>query len=108
MSKKYREKLSVILNSSHPRLSITHTLEYKNFFGSVVGSVDDNIFVSCGKFGLALKLPEQTLQMLLNEKGAKLLQYFPKGHIKKNYAIIPEELIEDKELVQQSIEFVKS
>jgi len=36
-------------------------LEFKNFFGAVTGYVDGHIFVSCGKFGVALRLPPDTL-----------------------------------------------
>ena len=65
-------------------------------------------FCSCGKFGLALRLPEKTFAELFQEKGVKKLKYFPNGHVKKEYAVIPERILEDparfKKLVDQSIQ----
>jgi TfoX/Sxy family transcriptional regulator of competence genes len=59
---------------------------------------------------VALRLPEKTLSELFQEKGVKKLKYFPNGHIKKEYAVIPKRILEDparfKNLVDQSIHFV--
>ena len=42
--------------------------------------------------------------------GVKQLKYFPNGHVKKEYAVIPKRILEDpirlKKLVDQSIRFV--
>ena len=79
----YRDKLESLLKKVRPRLSSTHNLEFKKCFGAVAGYVNGNIFISCGKFGVALKLPPEALAMLFKEKGVKLLKYFPNGHVKK-------------------------
>jgi TfoX/Sxy family transcriptional regulator of competence genes len=104
----YRDKLEAILKQVRPRLASTYKLEFNNSFGAVAGYVDGNIFCSCGKFGLALRLPEKTLAELFQEKGVKKLKYFPNGHVKKEYAVIPERILEDparfKKLVDQSIQ----
>lgn len=75
----------------------------------MAGYVDGRIFSSCGKFGLALRLPEKILVELFKEKGAVPLRYFPKGHVKKEYAVIPQRILKDparlKRLVDQSIRF---
>ncbi len=95
-----------------PQLFSTGAFTFKNCFGSVAGYIDGKIFVSCGNFGLALKLPENTLQDLFKNQGAKPLQYFPKGHIKKDYAVIPEVIVGNREfrnkLIGQSIKFAES
>ena len=107
---KYQERLAKVLKQVRPRLSATRHLEFKNCFGAVAGYVDGRIFSSCGKFGLALRLPEKTLVELFKEKGAVPLRYFPNGHVKKEYAVIPKRIIEDrgllKKLVDQSIRYV--
>ncbi len=58
---------------------------------------------------MALRLPEKTLAELFQEKGVKKLKYFPNGHIKKEYAVIPKRILEDptrlKKLVDQSIRY---
>ncbi len=58
---------------------------------------------------MALRLPEKTLSELFQEKGVKKLKYFPNGHVKKEYAVIPKRILEDptrlKKLVDQSIRY---
>ncbi len=109
MARDYRSKLEEILNQVRPRLASTHNLEFKNCFGAVTGYVGGQIFITCGKFGFALRLPEKTLAELFQEKGVKKLKYFPTGHVKKKYAVIPKRILEDparlKKLVDQSIRF---
>jgi len=109
MATNYRNKLEKLLKQVRPRLASTHNLEFKNCFGAVAGYVEGNIFCSCGRFGLALRLPEKTLVKLFQEKGFKKLKYFPNGHVKKEYAVIPKRIPEDstrfKKLVDQSIRF---
>ena len=91
---------------------MSHHLEFKNCFGAVAGYVDGNIFVSCGQFGLALRLPSQTLTELFWETDVSPLKYFEKGHVKKEYAVIPQRIIDDhgrlKKLVGKSIRFALS
>ena len=62
------------------------------------------------EFGVALRLPQKTLEDLLKEKGVKRFKYFPKGHIKKEYAVLPKRILENgslfKKLVDKSIRFV--
>ncbi len=109
MAANYRNKLEAILKQVRPRLASTHDLEFKNCFGAVAGYVDGQIFCSCGKFGLALRLPEKILTELFKEKGVKKLKYFPHGHVKKEYAVLPQRILEDparfKKLVDASIHF---
>ena len=106
---KYRDKLEGILKQVRQRLASTHDLELKNCFGAVAGYVDGKIFCSCGRFGLALRLPEKTLDELFQEKDVKKLKYFPNGHVKKEYAVLPKRILEDparlKKQVDQSIRY---
>ncbi len=61
--------------------------------------------------GFALKLSKGDCIVLLKEKGAKPLRYFSKGHVKKNYIILPRKMRTDiKELrcwVKKSMDYVK-
>ena len=110
MQNKYFEKVTKLLEKSGPKLATTYRLEFKNVFGAVGGFVNGRIFISCGKFGLALKLPAKALEKLFNKKVAKHLKYFPNGHIKKEYAVLPKRITEDtrhfRKLVDESIEYV--
>ena len=112
MKNKYFDELTKLLKRTDPKLDIMHRLEFKNCFGAVAGYVDGHIFISCGKFGLALKLPAETLTSLFKEKDVLQLRYFPKGHIKREYAVIPQRIIDDKnyfnKLLYNSIVYVTS
>jgi len=110
MKNNYLNKLEKLLEQTHPRLATTHNLEFKNVFGAIGGYVNSKMFISCGKFGVALKLPENILDELFMEKDVKHLKYFPKGHIKKEYAVLPKRILENKDqfkiLLDKSIAYV--
>ena len=112
MKNEYLHKITTLLKQARPKLSTTHRLEFKNVFGAVGGYVDGRIFVSCGKFGVALRLPPEILDILFQERGVKHLKYFPKGHIKKEYAVLPKRIIENNRrfsrLVVKSVEYALS
>lgn len=108
----YLEQLRQLLSQARPHLTVTRRLEFKNVFGAVAGYVENQIFITCGKFGVALKLPPKTLVLLFEKEGAKPLKYFPNGHIKKDYAVIPKHIIFSKKtfknLVDKSIRLALS
>ena len=112
MNNKYFKKIKVLLEQAVPRLATPQQLTFKNVFGAVGGYVHDHIFIAFGRFGIALKLPPEILDNLFQEKGVKHLKYFPKGHIKKEYAVLPKRMIEDKtyfkKLIHQSIKHALS
>ena len=109
MHSRYFDKLTGLLTWVHPKLDAAQAVEFKNCFGAVAGYVNGHIFISCGKFGVALRLPPETLMMVFREKDVKHLKYFPKGHIKKEYAVLPKRILENKKqfqkLIDQSIAF---
>ena len=103
MGNRYLEEITTLLKQVRPKLSTTHQLKFKNVFGAVGGYVNRKIFISCGKFGIALKLPQETLDELFKEKDVKHLKYFPRGHIKKDYAVLPRRILENKRQTQKLI-----
>ena len=104
----YKEQLQNILEGAYPQLASRHTLTFKNSFGAVAGYADERIFCSCGNFGFALKLPEADRDEIFSA-GGKPLKYFAKGHIKKEYAVIPKNLIADnnsmRALIKKSVKY---
>src|SRR3989338_4358965 len=112
MENKYLNKITTLLKQARPKLSNTHELEFKNVFGAVGGYINGRIFVSCGKFGVALRLPPDTLDTLFQEKEAKRLKYFWSGYIKKEYAALSKRLLKNehqlKKFVEGSIKYVLS
>lgn len=108
----YLGKLKNLLEQTCPRLAKNYRLEFKHCFGATAGYVDDNIFVSCGRFGVTLRLPRGVLEDLFNEAGVSHLKYFPNGHVKKEYAVIPPRILRDqarlKELLGKSVRYAVS
>ena len=96
MNDKYLNHLTKLLAQARPRLEHTHRLAFKNVFGAVGGYVNGHIFISCGAFGVALKLPSKTLETIFQETDVKHLKYFPNGHVKKEYAVLPNRILNNK------------
>ena len=92
----YLNRLKTLLKRARPRLTSTHRLTFKNVFGAVGSYVNGRIFITCGAFGIALKLPPETLATLFREKDIKHLKYFRKGHVKKEYAVLPNRILNNK------------
>ena len=107
MNDAYLDRLTTVLKRARPSLAHTHRLAFKNVFGAVGGYVNGRIFVSCGAFGVALRLPPKTLETIFREKGVRYLKYFRNGHIKKEYAVLPKRMLNNKrqfrKLVDKSI-----
>ena len=104
MNDAYLAELNGFLDRTIPRLASTDRLSFKGVFGAVGGYIDDKTFVSCGRFGIALRLPPSTLEVVFKEDGVTHLRYFPKGHIKKEYAVLPGRLLEDDVLLTKLVD----
>jgi hypothetical protein len=109
-SDNYRRKLQNLLEWTLPRLAASARVEFKNCFGATAGYVDGRIFVSCGKFGVALRLPSEILEQLFREPRVSPLRYFPNGHVKKEYAVLSPRILRDRlrlrELMSRSVTYV--
>src|SRR3989338_11564671 len=107
MKKIHLDRVTKLLKQVCPKLPVQYQVEFKNVFGAIGGYLNGRIFISCGQFGVALRLPPKTLDSLFQERGVKHLKYFPKGHIKKEYAVLSKPILEDKiqlkKLVDESI-----
>ena len=112
MENKYLNEITTLLKQACSKLATQYRLEFKNVFGAVGGYVNGKIFISYGKFGVALKLPKKVLEELFREKDVKHLKYFPNGHIKKEYAVLSKQILENKDqlkkLMDESINYVLS
>ena len=87
MAKKYLEKLSKIIEDLNIDALIEQPLEVKHFFSGAALYIDGIICASWSPVGLAFKLSEQEVKILISNGSAKPLKYFPKGHVKKGYAL---------------------
>ena len=84
-------------------------VDCRHFFSGAAAFMRGQIFMSLTPVGLALKLPQAQCELLISQ-GGQALRYFPKAPIKKNYAIMPQEIVSDKTKLEQwiasSIKFV--
>ena len=82
----------------------------KHFFSGAAAYVDGDIFMTLTPVGLALKLPKKDRTALFDQ-GWKPLQYFPDAPVKKDYALLPSQLIDDKgvlnDWISRSIKYVR-
>ena len=95
MARAYIEKLSSMLARAGIEETANTKFEVKHFFGGAALYANGEICVTLTKVGLALKLPEKKRYELMENEGARPLQYFPQGPIKKEYALLPGRLIND-------------
>jgi len=87
MAKKYKMKLFNLVSKMELEKSTDLKIEVKHFFSGAALYIGDDICASWSQVGLAFKLPEPDVEKLIARGDAKPLQYFPKGHIKKGYAL---------------------
>lgn len=87
MAKIYFEKLNDLISQLNLESDILKTIEVKHFFSGAALYINNKICASWSPSGLAFKLPQQEVDNLINHGKAIPLKYFPKGHIKKNYAV---------------------
>lgn len=87
MAKLYLEKLSSLIEKNDMQSGVSIQVEVKHFFSGAALYVNNVICASWSPVGLAFKLPEMEVEKLLRKGMAKELRYFPKGHVKKGYAL---------------------
>lgn len=69
-------------------------LQFKPMFGGACAYCKGRVFASLSNVGLALKLPPDAQDELLNEGGVRL-QYEPDAPISKQYVVVPSSMRED-------------
>jgi len=110
MAKEYLEKLSAVMNQATARRFKDVTIECKHFFSGAAVYADGRICITLTPVGFALKLPEESRDLLLKEKGTKSLRFFSKGPIKKDYVVLSPSMINDikvlRSWVKITIEYV--
>ena len=112
MAQKYLQRLTALMEQVTSSGFEDVKLECKHFFSGAALYADGRICLSLTSVGFAVKLPEESRNTLMNERGAKRLRYFPKGPIKKEYVVLPQVMLENKKTLRRwvtaSIEYVRS
>ena len=110
MAKEYLEKLSELMKQAALGRFKNVKLEIKHFFSGAAVYANGRICITLTPVGFAIKLPEESRNIVIKQKGAKPLRYFPKGHIKKDYIILPEPMLNDMKTLRRwikiSIEYI--
>lgn len=81
------EKLSGLISRLNIEKEANYRIEVKHLFTGAALYVNKVICASWSPVGLAFKLPEKEVASLISRGKAKPLKYFPKGHVKKGYAL---------------------
>ena len=112
MAKKYLEQLTVLIRQATTGRFRNIRLECKHFFSGAAVYANGRICMSLTPVGFAIKLPEESRNVLMRRKGTKPLRYFSKGPIKKDYVVVPQTMLNDiktlRRWVQTSIEYALS
>jgi hypothetical protein len=87
MAKVYYEKLSNLLKELDIKNEVKKPIAVKHFFNGAALYTNQRICASWSPVGLSFKLPEQEVDKLIKSGKAIPLKYFPKGYIKKGYAL---------------------
>ena len=109
MAKQHLERLTVLIRQATLGRFKDAKLECKHFFSGAAVYANGRICISLTPVGFAIKLPEESRNTLLKQKGARRLRYFPKGPIKKDYVVLPKTMLTDmrtlRRWVRVSIEY---
>ena len=110
MAEPYLRELSSIVERAYVPCEEAIDVSCKHFFSGAAAYVDGHIFMTLTTVGLALKLPEDD-RNALRDQGAKALRYFPRAPVKKDYVLLPIQLVDDdcalNDWISRSIEFVR-
>ncbi len=111
MVERYVRDLRSLLQPVTAAATGDEAVEVRHFFSGAAAYVDGRIFMTLTTVGLALKLPKDARAELI-DMGATRLQYFKKGPIKKDYVIVPDALMANRDelasWMRRSIAFARS
>lgn len=96
MAEPYFTALKQLAKTNEILKSHSRNLSCKHFFSGAAAYIKNHIFLSISPDGLALKLSDKDCAELF-KLGGLPLQYFPKAPIKKGYAVLPKEIVENAE-----------
>ena len=103
MTKKYLQKLTDIMSELNLGKVKGIKLECKHFFSGAAVYANGRICMSLTPVGFAIKLPEESRNILMNEEDAKPLRYFPKAPIKKGYVVLSKAMLKDMKVLEHWI-----
>jgi len=110
LAKPYLEKLIERIEGLDIYSAEGVAIECKHFFSGAALYVNGNICATLSPIGFGLKLPNQIRNELIAEGDGKVLRYFDKAPIKKEYVALSQAILDDSDrlttLIHQSMEYV--
>lgn len=110
MAKPYLKNLLQIVDGLDWSELSKMALESKHFFNGAALYANGKICGLYNRGGLALKLPDNLKQALINQNEGGEFRFFPNGPIKQAYVLLSESIISDEKalpaLIQAAAAFV--
>ena len=103
VAKVYLERLVALMQRAAPGSMQGVSLEYKHFFSGAAVYANNRICLSLTPAGVAIKLPQAARDTLIKKAGAKPLRYFAKGPVKKDYVVLPKDILDDTKALRRWI-----
>ena len=104
MAEPYLTRLRQIVDALRPLEIGGVMLVFKHFFSGAALYANGKIFASLSPVGLAVKLPLERRNSLIEEGNGMEFRFFPSGPIKKEYVALSEATIADEESLRELIE----
>lgn len=104
MAKEFLDKLNILVSETCIENKCDSILEARHFFSGAVLYKDGVICASLSPVGIGFKLSDQECEELIESGVAVSLKYFPKGHIKKGYALFEAPDLSDVRKWQQYLQ----
>lgn len=92
------KQLQAIVEEAISTTQIDALITFRPMFGGILGYADGKAFCSLSNVGLAFKLSSSDQEILLKEGGVRL-QYEPNSPPSKQYIVLPEQHLENTEVV---------
>lgn len=110
MAKIFLDQLTRMIDRATSGRIADVNVECRHFFSGAAVYANGRICASLTSAGFAIKLPQESRDVLLKRRGVKPLRYFAKAPVKKEYVVLPKALIGDpnglRGLLEVSIAYV--
>ena len=103
MATKYLQPLAKIVEEAVACRSDAIEPVCKHFFSGATVSVNRNTCISFSPAGFAIKLPKKDRDQLMSKHDAKPLRYFENSPVKREYVVLPDPWLDDKEVLHRWI-----
>src|SRR5438876_6652721 len=104
MAKIFLDQLSRIIDRATSGRIGDVSLECEHFFSGAAVYASGRICASLTPVGFAIKLPREARDILSRRRGTKPLRYFANGPVKKEYVVLPEAMVGDRDRLRSLLE----